>query len=415
VVAGLWDALHQIDAGSRLFGFLGGPAGIVEGKYRELQRSEIDQVRNQGGFDLLGTGRTKIETEAQMAAAMGICRGLELDGLVVIGGDDSNTNAALLAEYFLEKGCGTRVVGVPKTIDGDLRSEDIEISFGFDTACKTYAEMIGNIARDALSTKKYYHFIKLMGRSASHIALECALATHPNLVFIGEEGKSLEEIVAEIADLIRRRKAVGKEYGVILIPEGLIEFMPEMKGLIQGLNQGVEKLTGENKKLFNRLPEKIQKQLLLDRDPHGNITVSQIETESLLIELLKGEKVAMQPHFFGYEGRSCLPSNFDADYCAALGRMAALGVRDGLTGMICAVSKRSLKMVPIVRLMHMEIRKGKEKPVIEKALVDRKGKSYVDFLLCKKTWELEDRYRHPGPIQFWGEPEICDSVPLLLR
>ena len=409
VIGGIWDGVRQFDGKSRLIGFLDGPSGIVDNKWRELGDREIAGVRNQGGFDLIGSGRTKIETPAQMESSLKTCQDLRLDGLVVIGGDDSNTNAAILAEYFLQKGCKTGVIGVPKTIDGDLRSDDIEISFGFDSACKTYGELIGNIARDTLSMKKYYHFIKLMGRSASHIALECALTTRPNLTLIGEEGKSLEAIVKEIVDLIRRRKEAGKEYGVILVPEGLIEFIPETK----------------DPKFISGLPEDIQKQLLQDRDPHGNISVSQIETEQLLIDLVKKEikgKFSAQAHFFGYEGRACLPSNFDANYCYALGLLSALAVQGGLSGMICSVQnltspveKWALKMVPLVQLIHMEMRQGKEKPVIEKALVDINRGAFVYFSNSRKSWEVEDCYRYPGPMQFFGDRDITDSVPITFR
>jgi pyrophosphate--fructose-6-phosphate 1-phosphotransferase len=395
VIAGLYDS------GATLIGFLGGPSGIIENKAQEIK--DVDFYRNQGGFDLIGSGRTKIETKEQLEAALKTVLAHRLDGLVIIGGDDSNTNAAILAEYFEEKGCATRVVGVPKTIDGDLRSEEIEISFGFDSACKTYAEMIGNIARDVLSAKKYYHFIKLMGRSASNVALECALATHPNLTLIGEERKSLSQIVAEIADLIEKRASMGKEYGVILIPEGLVEFVPDLM--------------------------EIAKKFPLEKDPHGNILVSQIETEELIIELVKQElgkrkfqgKFHAQGHFFGYEGRACLPSNFDANYCYALGLLASLCVREGLTGVICAIqgltkppSAWQLKAVPIVQLMHMETRLGKEKPVIRKALVDIKGSSFVRFSHLRKSWALEDQYRFPGPMQFFGDAELTDLPPITL-
>lgn len=390
VIAGL------VDAGATVIGFLGGPSGIVDNKWKEIK--EIGLYRNQGGFDLIGSGRTKIETAEQLAASLKTAQEHQLDGLVIIGGDDSNTNAAILAEYFLEKGCKTRVVGVPKTIDGDLRSEDIEISFGFDSACKTYAELIGNIARDTLSAKKYYHFIKLMGRSASHVALECALATHPNLCLITEEKKTLEQMASEIADLISKRYDAGKEYGVILIPEGLIE-------------------------------EELAKNPHLEKDPHGNVSVSQVETEKLIVEQVKKElkkrgfkgKFNALEHFFGYEGRSCMPTNFDANYCYALGILSYLAVREGLTGVICAiqymnkpVSEWQLKAVPIVQLMHLESRLGKEKPVIKKALVDIKGNVFVKFATARKSWEMDDQYRYPGPIQFFGDPELTDSIPLTL-
>lgn len=392
VVAGICDG------GAQVIGFLGGPSGVVENKWREIKN--IDSYRNQGGFDLLGSGRTKIETMEQLASSLKTVLDHKLDGLIVIGGDDSNTNAAILAEYFLEKGCQTRVVGVPKTIDGDLRSEEIELSFGFDSACKTYAELIGNIARDALSAKKYYHFIKLMGRSASHVVLECALATHPNLALIGEERRGLGEIIGEIADLICKRFEAGKEYGVILIPEGLIEFVPELS---QDLN--------------------------LAKDPHGNVELSQVDTGKLIVDLVKKElqkrsfkgKFNSLEHFFGYEGRACLPTNFDANYCAALGLLAVAAVREGLTGVICAVrhlqkhpSAWELQAVPIVQLMHLEMRLGKEKPVIQKAIVDTKGSVFIYFSGMRKSWEIEDGYRYPGPIQFFGEPEWTDSTPVSL-
>ncbi len=395
VIAGIFDS------GWTVIGFLNGPSGIVENQSKEIR--DIEQVRNQGGFDLIGSGRTKIETEEQMVSSLKTCQSHGLDGLVIIGGDDSNTNAAILAEYFLANGCKTRVIGVPKTIDGDLRSDDIEISFGFDSACKTYSEIIGNIARDAISAKKYYHFIKLMGRSASHIALECALMTQPNLTLISEERRSLEEIIGQIVDLIERRYAIGKTYGVILIPEGLIEFVPELGEMI--------------------------KDLPLEKDPHGNVEVSKIQTEKLILDLVKkelkkrdfGGKFNAQDHFLGYEGRACMPTNFDANYTYALGKLAAAAVREELTGVICAIQHLNqppqqweMKMVPIVQLMHLEMRSGKEKPVIKKAMVDIKGKAFVNFSCSRKTWELRDDYRYPGPIQFFGSEDVTDSVPLSL-
>lgn len=433
VIAGVWDTIQKISTSSQLIGFINGPSGLIENKWRYLKSSEIDAVRNMGGFDLIGSGRTKIETPDQFSACLQTCKELTLDGLVVIGGDDSNTNAAFLAEYFLVNECPTKIVGVPKTIDGDLRSEEIEISFGFDSASKTYSEAIGNIGRDALSSKKYYHFIKLMGRSASHITMECALATQPNLAFIGEERKPLQVIVTEIADLICERK--DKEYGLILVPEGLLEFIPEMKSLIQELNQllakgeGKESLKAKNQALFSSIPEKIQKQLLLDRDPHGNVALAQIETEVLLIELVKEElnkrsykgKFSPINHYFGYEGRACYPSNFDANYCYALGCMAAIAVRDEVTGVICAIQNLSqdkeawqCSLVPILQLMHMEERKGEQKPVIQKALVNLEGNAFLAFAKKREDWKMDDEYICPGPMQFFGDSAITDSVPLTL-
>jgi diphosphate--fructose-6-phosphate 1-phosphotransferase len=427
VISGLFDALKQIHPHSELVGFLDGPKGVLENRRKILGADAIAPYRNQGGFDLIGSGRLKIETKEQFALALKNTQ--DLDGLIVIGGDDSNTNAALLAEFFAAGGAKTRVVGVPKTIDGDLRSQDIEMSFGFDSACKTYAELIGNIAKDALSAKKYYHFIKLMGRSASHITLECALQTQPNLALIAEEGKSLADIVDEIVDLICRRKEQGKEYGIILVPEGLIEFIPEIQTLIQELNQilakgePLSKLSPASLAVFNDLPEKIQKQLTMERDSHGNVQVSLIETELLLIDKVKKKCPHLQviQHFLGYEGRSCLPSNFDANYCYALGLLAALCVRDDLTGVIGSVQHLRgpidnwhFKAVPISRLIHFEMRQGKEKPVIQKTLVDMKGSSFIEFSRRRVSWQLEDHYIAPGPIQFFGDPQLTDTVPVTL-
>ncbi|MBF8263252.1 MAG: pFP-BETA [Parachlamydiales bacterium] len=437
VISGLYDGLIQIHPKNQLLGFLDGPAGLVENRYQVLTAAMIDQVRNLGGFDLIGSGRTKIETPEQFQAAARSASALQLDAIIIIGGDDSNTNAAHLAEYFLQNNIETRVIGAPKTIDGDLRSPDIEMSFGFDSAAKTYSELIGNIARDAMSAKKYYHFIKLMGRSASHLVLECALATCPNLAIIGEEKQTLAHIVANIAQLIEDRHAHGKDYGIVLLPEGLIEFIPEFKALIAALNlnladekdpQKVQKqLTEPHRSFFASLPEKIGQQLLLDRDPHGNVQLSKIETEVLLLDLVKKElkgrniKIDAQPHFFGYEGRACFPTNFDANYCYSLGLLAALAVRDHATGVILAIKHLSRspaewepKAVPIVQLMGFEMRSGKEKPVIAKTVVDLQSRAYRLFAQEQKIWRLGDCYQMPGPIQFYGDPELTDSVPLTL-
>jgi diphosphate-dependent phosphofructokinase len=457
VISGLFDALKKINPESKLYGYLNGPSGVVECKFIELEKDIIDNYRNLGGFDLIGSGRTKIETDEQLEASMKCVKNLKLDGLVIIGGDDSNTNAAILAEYFKKNNIATKVIGIPKTIDGDLRSEEVEISFGFDTACKVYSELIGNISRDAISAKKYYHFIKLMGRSASHIALECALQTHPNIVLIGEEilekKKTLNIVTKKIADVIEKRGEQGKNYGVILIPEGVIEFIPEFKKLISELNkllatgEKTEKefnnLKTENEKIkyiktflseeslncFDSLPSSIQEQLLLDRDPHGNVKVSQIETEKLFIETVKKElknrgyegKFEALAHFFGYEGRSGMPSNFDANYCYSLGFAAALLISEGLTGyMSCIgnltqdIDKWVPKGIPITSLMNLEIRHAKQKPVIKKALVELDSKAFKYFSENREKWSFEDLYMYPGAIQYFGDKEITDGVPISL-
>jgi diphosphate-dependent phosphofructokinase len=418
-------------------GFLDGPAGLIENRHQVLTAQMIAEVRNQGGFDLIGSGRTKIETPDQFQSAARNVKSLQLDALVIVGGDDSNTNAAHLAEYFLQNNISTCVIGAPKTIDGDLRSLDIEISFGFDSATKTYSELIGNIGRDAMSAKKYYHFIKLMGRSASHIALECALATCPNLTLIGEKKQSLSQIVADIADLVAERHSKGKEYGIILLPEGLIEFIPEFKALISSLNQhltsqndprlALKNLEEPHRSFFSSLPEKIGQQLLLERDPHGNVQLSKIETEVLILELVKKElknrniKMSAQPHFFGYEGRACFPTNFDANYCYSLGLLGALAARDGATGVILAIRHLSRpvaqwepKAVPLVQLMGFEMRLGLEKPVIMKTVVDLKSTACKTFEQEQKKWRLNDDYQMPGPIQFFGDAELTDSPPITI-
>lgn len=451
VITGIFDALKSLHPESTLYGFLNGPDGIVNNSTIELTASLLQRYRNQGGFDLIGAGRTKIETAEQFKSTCETVTALDLDGLVVIGGDDSNTNAALLAEHFLSKNIKTRVIGVPKTIDGDLKNEDIEISFGFDTATKTFSDIIGNLARDSLSAKKYYFFIKIMGRSASHVALECALQTHPNLTLISEEieheNKSFRQLVEEICDLITLRSEIGKNYGVIVIPEGTIEFIQEFKVLIQKLNEikidpdsskefRIEQTISLNvdaKKSFDSLPVSIQEQLLLDRDPHGNVQVSKIETERLFIEAVELElqkrreegsysgKFSPQPLFCGYEGRSCLPSNFDANYCYALGHVAALLVDSGKTGYMCCVKNLSRPVdewqicgISIVTMIHMENRKGKLKPVIQKALVDLNGAPFKAFKAMRSDWIENDEYRFPGPIQFFGPADISDAVTFTL-
>ncbi len=443
VITGIYDSMMQLDPHSKLFGFLDGPEGIISGKNRELTLESLKAYRNQGGFDLIGSGRTKIETEEQLKATLVSAQKMNLDGLVIIGGDDSNTNAAILAEYFVKHGAKARVIGVPKTIDGDLKNAYVAASFGFDTACKIYSEMIGNIARDATSAKKYYHFIKLMGRSASHVALECALVTRPNLTLIGEEvaalKKTLSQIVIEIADLIAKRAESGKKYGVILIPEGLIEFIPEIGILIKELNhicamgsprnasEALAKLTLPSQNTFSSLPEKIQQQLLFNRDPHGNVQVSLIETERFLMDLVAKEleirkmNVYFQNHFLGYEGRAGYPSNFDCNYCYALGFAATLLIHEGATGYMACISNLirppeqwGISGVPLTALMHVEMRKGKERPVIQKKLVELEERPFKQFAANREKWKVEDAYRHPGPMQFYGDPLLTEGVPLTL-
>lgn len=458
VISGLFDALQQIDPKSELIGFLGGPSGIIENKTMPLTDKLIALYRNQGGFDIIGSGRTKIETPEQFEKSLQTVQKHNLDGLVVVGGDDSNTNAALLAEFFLSRGCKTTVVGVPKTIDGDLKNEEIEVSFGCDTACKTYSEIIGNIARDCLSAKKYYFFIKLMGRSASHVTLECALQTHPNMAFIGEEVAKNRETLAgltrKLADMIEERAKSKKNYGVVLISEGIIEFIPEFNTLIKELNtllaegsesareinnlQGYEKrlgaiqskLTPPSRACIDSIPDEICRQLLLDRDPHGNVQVSKIETERLFISAVEKElerrnfdgKFSAQPLFFGYEGRSCYPSNFDANYCYTLGHVAALLIECGLTGYMACVKNLTapaeewtIAGIPITSLMRIEMRHGKQKPVIEKAMVDLQGAPFQRFAAMRTKWELHDEYRFPGPIQFFGPEELTDCPMITLK
>ena len=442
VITGLFDALQEHNPESTLIGFLNGPSGIIKNKSIPLTREYLASYRNQGGFHAIGSGRTKIETPEQFHAALECVKKEKLDGLVIVGGDDSNTNAAFLAEYFLKNDSKTCVVGVPKTIDGDLQNEAIEISFGFDTACKVYAETIGNICSDALSAKKYTFFIKLMGRSASHIALECALQTQPNVTLIGEEilskKETLHHVVDEIANVVEARSKQGKEYGVIIIPEGLIEFLVDVKALIRELNrllateskEPLEKLlSSSSRECFLMLPASIREQLLFDRDPHGNVQVSKIETERLLMTLVSQElkkrnfqgAFSPVPIFCGYEGRSALPSNFDATYCYNLGRTAACLIHSQKSGYMAAISnlahstdKWQVGAAPILNMLHLEERHGEQKAVIQKALVDLNGKPFQHFASLRENFKMSDLYRQPGPIQFQGAKELTDGVPALL-
>lgn len=455
VISGLFDALKKLNSSSQLYGFLQGPIGIIDNKWIEITEDKLASYRNMGGFDLIGSGRTKIETEPQFLAAEKTIRDLDLEGLVIIGGDDSNTNAAFLAEFFQAKGLKTKVVGVPKTIDGDLKNQFLEISFGFDTACKTYSDTIGSILRDSLSAGKYYFFIKVMGRSASHIALECALQTHPNKTLIGEEIESkkltLNQVVSDICDMIVERAKQKKDYGVVVIPEGVIEFIPECKILIQelnGLSDQLEtystaeektafikkKLSSEATACFNSLPEEIQKQLLLDRDPHGNVQVSKIETERLFVDKVTQElkerskqgnykgKFNAQPLFCGYEGRSCYPSNFDAQYCYGLGYVAALLIDNGKTGYMAALRNLAEPVnnweplgIPLAGMLAFENRKGKQKTVIKKALVDLNGAVFAKFAAQRDGWKGEDQFRYPGSIQFAGPSELTERTTMTLQ
>ena len=411
----------------------------------------MDAYRNTGGFDIIGSGRTKLETTDQFDRCIAVIQKLQLDAVVIIGGDDSNTNAAVLAEYFLSKGLSTSVVGVPKTIDGDLKNEQIPTSFGFDTAVKTYSELIGNIARDARSARKYWHFIKLMGRSASHITLEAGLQTHANVTLISEEieekKQSLDQVVEGVSRAVKARAMQGKDYGVVLVPEGLVEFIPSIKSLIAEFNHLLAEkekefaelgstdkkiqalgnwLKSESAATFKSLPASIQAQLLLDRDPHGNVQVSLIETEKLLSEMVGAKlrkdaeykgKFSAQHHFFGYEGRAAAPSNFDADYCYGLGSVAAILVRNGKTGYMASIRRLSKGIdsweaggIPITMLFNMESRHGKLKPVIQKALVELKGPAFQELVKNRDAWEIEDAYLFPGPIQYFGPSEICDAI-----
>ncbi|MBP3552947.1 MAG: diphosphate--fructose-6-phosphate 1-phosphotransferase [Bacteroidaceae bacterium] len=451
VISGLFDGIKALNKDSRLFGFILGPGGLVDHNYKELTSDIIDEYRNTGGFDIIGSGRTKLEKEDQFEKGLEIIKELGIKALVIIGGDDSNTNACVLAEYYAAKKCGVQVIGCPKTIDGDLKNEMIETSFGFDTACKVYSEVIGNIQRDCNSSRKYWHFIKLMGRSASHIALECALQTQPNICIVSEEveakNMSLDDVVTYIAQAVANRAAQGNNFGTVLIPEGLIEFIPAMKKLIAELNdllaEGSEfamikksaqrewvisKLSQENAAIYASLPEGVARQLTLDRDPHGNVQVSLIETEKLLSDMVavklaqwkeEGKfvgKFAAQHHFFGYEGRCAAPSNYDADYCYALGYTASMLIANGKTGYMSSVRNTTAPAeewiaggVPITMMMNMERRHGEMKPVIQKALVKLDGAPFKAFAAKRDEWAIETAYVYPGPIQYFGPTEVCDQ------
>lgn len=458
VISGIFDGIKKIHRDSRLYGFLMGPGGFVDHKYIELTSAIIDEYRNTGGFDIIGSGRTKLEKKEQFDKGLEILRELDIKALVIIGGDDSNTNAAILAEYYKEINAGVQVIGCPKTIDGDLKNDVIETSFGFDTATKVYSEVIGNIERDCNSAKKYWHFIKLMGRSASHIALECALQTQPNVCIISEEVEaknlSLQDVVNSIADTVAQRASYGNNFGIVLIPEGLIEFIPAMKKLIAELNDLlaakaeefatvapasqrqwiIGNLSDDNAAVYESLPEGVARQLSLDRDPHGNVQVSLIETEKLLSEMVAKRLAAMAAegnydgkfaalhHFFGYEGRCADPSNFDADYCYALGYNAACLINAGVTGYMSSVrnlTKPSVQWIaggiPITMMMNMERRHGEMKPVIQKALVRLDGAPFQKFAAKRDDWAVNTCYVYPGPIQYFGPAEICDQPTMTLK
>ena len=459
VICGLYDALKKANSESQLYGFMGGPSGILDDKFIIMTDDLINAYRNTGGFDIIGSGRTKLETKEQFEVCTKVCHKHDINAIVIIGGDDSNTNAAVLAEYFRAQGESICVVGCPKTIDGDLKNESIEASFGFDTATKTYSELIGNIERDANSARKYWHFIRLMGRSASHIALECALQTQPNICLIGEEveakNQSIEEITNYIADIVAKRSEKGNDFGVILVPEGLIEFVPSLKVLIREINDLLAKtekefniietvadkitfveanLSDRSKKVFNSLPEEIKGQLLADRDPHGNVQVSKIETEKLLIQTvtkrlkqMKAEgkykgKFSTQNHFFGYEGRCAFPSNFDSDYCYSLGYNAVMLLSANLTGYLSSVTQLSKSAdqwqaggIPITMMMNLEQRHGEQKPVIKKALVELDGEPFKYFAAHRDEWALDTCFTFPGAIQYYGPAEVCDQSTMTLR
>ena len=455
VIAGIFDGLKAIDPKSRVLGFLGGPSGLVDGQFIEIDSAIMDSYRNTGGFDIIGSGRTKLETQEQFAKCKAVLEKEKAQAVVIIGGDDSNTNAAVLAEWFKAQGSSIVVVGAPKTIDGDLKNAQIPTSFGFDTAAKTYAELIGNIQRDCLSAKKYWHFIKIMGRSASHLALEAALQTQPNYCLISEEiekkNETLAKVVASVADLVDARAKAGKNFGVIVIPEGLVEFMPDVKKLIAPLNDlmaheasAFEAAADQNAKeellkkhlpadvsaTYFSLPYGIRGQLLLDRDPHGNVQVSRIETEKLLSEMVGAQlkkraskaKFSALHHFFGYEGRCAAPSNFDADYCYSLGYVASLLVNGGKTGYMATCSNLTKGIenwkpggIPVTMMMNMERRHGEDKPVIRKALVELDAAPFKKLEHNRKVWAETEAYVYPGPIQYWGPTEVCDATTKTLE
>ena len=452
VISGLFDGIKKLNPENRLYGFILGPGGLVDHNYMELTADIIDEYRNTGGFDIIGSGRTKLEKQEQFDKGLEILKALDIKALVIIGGDDSNTNACVLAEYYKAIGANVQVIGCPKTIDGDLKNSEIETSFGFDTATKVYSEVIGNIMRDCNSAKKYWHFIKLMGRSASHVTLECALQTHPNITLIGEEveakNQTLDDVVTYIADAVADRATRGMNYGVVLVPEGLIEFIPAIKKLIAELNDMLaanqadfdmiaddkkidyvlQHLSEENAAIFKSLPISVSRQLALERDPHGNVQVSLIETEQLLAEMV-GKKLAQwkkdglfsgkfstQHHFFGYEGRCAAPSNFDADYCYSLGFNASMLIAAGKTGYMSSVKNTSKPVdewiaggIPITMMMNMEKRNGHMKPVIRKALVELDGKPYKFFVAHRTKWARETEFVYPGPIQYFGPAAVCDQ------
>ena len=459
VISGLYDALKATNKENELYGFLGGPSGLIEDKYIVFNDEYINQYRNTGGFDIIGSGRTKLETKEQFAIVADVCKKHGITAVVIIGGDDSNTNAAVLAEYFAANNTGVQVIGCPKTIDGDLKNEDIECSFGFDTATKTYSELIGNIERDANSAKKYWHFIKVMGRSASHVALECALETRPNICLISEEvaakKMSLSQIANYIADSVEYRASQGNNFGVAIIPEGVVEFVPEFSTLIHEINEllagskadafnalsnwkekyaFIEKgLTKESMAVFALLPEGIQQQLFLERDPHGNVQVSLIESEKLFSALVKDVLVERKKngtykgkfnplhHFFGYEGRCAFPSNFDADYCYSLGYNAFMLIQYGYNGYLSKISNLSKPAdewvaggMPITKMMNIERRHGEDKPVIKKALVELEGKPFKYFEARREEWSKETCYTYPGSIQYYGPSEVCDLTTVTL-